>query len=193
MRWPGPQRCQMPRSKALEGFLLKAKAGDPVPFPDLSLTIIKLMARANTSSSYLERCPGPLRPGGQGLYPRHRAQSPLPRPADPALVKSGLAGKPVPYSPDELEVLAAHCTEAEDAAKKVERQVGKAARRCCCNRDSASSLRGLSPSRRGRQRDLGAAAHPAGGRETGQRLCGRRRRRPGARPVDLHRRSAGLY
>jgi exoribonuclease-2 len=43
------------------------------------------------------------------------------------LLKAALEGKPVPYSKDELDILATHCTEAEDAAKKVERQVEKSA------------------------------------------------------------------
>jgi exoribonuclease R len=43
------------------------------------------------------------------------------------LLKASLAEHPVPYDKDELKALAAHCTEEEDAAKKVERQVGKSA------------------------------------------------------------------
>ena len=38
-----------------------------------------------------------------------------------------MEGKPLPYSKDELDELASHCTEAEDAVKKVERRVEKSA------------------------------------------------------------------
>ena len=43
------------------------------------------------------------------------------------MLKAALAEQPAPYGNDELEALAKHCTEEEDAAKKVERQVGKSA------------------------------------------------------------------
>ena len=43
------------------------------------------------------------------------------------LLKAALDGQPVPYDEDDLEALAKHCTEEEDAARKVERQVGKSA------------------------------------------------------------------
>jgi exoribonuclease R len=42
-------------------------------------------------------------------------------------LKAAMAGQTQPYENDELATLARHCTEAEDAAKKVERQIIKSA------------------------------------------------------------------
>jgi exoribonuclease-2 len=43
------------------------------------------------------------------------------------LLKAALAKRPVPYSADELQALAQHCTQKEDDAAKVERQMNKSA------------------------------------------------------------------
>ena len=43
------------------------------------------------------------------------------------LLKAALAGAGTPYSMEELRTLAAHCTNQENAADKVERQVQKSA------------------------------------------------------------------
>ena len=122
------QLPDIPNSKALEEFLLQEKATDPLRFSDLSLAVIKLLG----SGEYIAEVPEENPPGHFGLAVKDYVHSTAPNRRYPdlltqRLLKAALEGKPVPYNMDALDVLAVHCTEAEDAAKKVERQVRKSA------------------------------------------------------------------
>lgn len=117
-----------PDGPALEAFLIAARAADPVRFPDLSLSVIKLMG----AGEYVLELPGGHAPGHFGLAVRHYSHSTAPNRRYPdiitqRLLKAALAGLPPPYGNEELSALALHCTEQENAAKKVERQVEKSA------------------------------------------------------------------
>jgi exoribonuclease-2 len=123
--------CSLPGAPdgiALEAFLVEARKKDPAYFPDLSLCVIKLMGRGE----YVVEAPGGDAPGHFGLAVREYSHSTAPNRRFPdmliqRLVRAALAGSRQPYSEGDLESLALHCTEQENEAKKVERQVIKSA------------------------------------------------------------------
>ena len=115
-----------PDSAALERFLAKRHKADPVRFPDLSLIIVKLMG----SGEYVVEHVNSEAIGHFGLSVRDYTHSTAPNRRYPDLVtqrmiKSVLMEAPAPYSAAELEALALHCTQQEDAARKVERRMRK--------------------------------------------------------------------
>jgi VacB/RNase II family 3'-5' exoribonuclease len=122
----GGQLPSQPDSKALNDFLTQRKAADPDRFPDLSLAVVKLMG----PGQYVLQRPGDPEQGHFGLAVQSYTHSTAPnrRFSDlltQRLIKATLANQPTPYSDGELDALARNCTLREDAARKVERRVGK--------------------------------------------------------------------
>lgn len=122
----GEKLPAQPDSKALNDFLLRRKAADPDHFADVSLAVIKLIG---PGEYVLERA-GESAPGHFGLAVQDYTHSTAPnrRFADVVtqrLIKAMLAGQENPYSDDELTAVASNCTQKEDAARKVEREMSK--------------------------------------------------------------------
>jgi exoribonuclease-2 len=117
-----------PSARALEDFLSGRRQADPIRFPDLSLSVVKLLG----SGEYVVEHPGQAVDGHFGLAVGTYTHSTAPNRRFPDLVtqrllKAAMAGQPAPYAVDALDGLAHHCTEQEDNAAKVERQVRKSA------------------------------------------------------------------
>jgi VacB/RNase II family 3'-5' exoribonuclease len=117
-----------PSAVALDEFLTKRRRADPARFPDVSLSVVKLLG----SGEYAVQLPGERRDGHFGLAAKDYTHSTAPNRRYPdlatqRLLKAAIAGQPPPYGEEELTALARHCTEQEDDAAKVERQVRKSA------------------------------------------------------------------
>jgi exoribonuclease-2 len=180
-----------PDCSALEAFLRRRKRVDPLRFPDLSLTIVKLMG----SGEYAVDVPGREPIGHFGLAVRDYTHSTAPNRRYPDVItqrmlKAALAEAPPAYSLTELGDLASHCTEQEDDVQRIERQVRKSLRRCCWKAATASAsgiVTGASEKgtwvRLRRPSRAGWAA----------RLGRPRRRRPRGSETPRHRRRARLH
>jgi exoribonuclease-2 len=117
-----------PDPRALSEFLAARKAADPVHFPDLSLSVVKLLG----PGEYMVEAPGAEQQGHFGLAVNDYTHSTAPnrRYADlvtQRLLKAIATRSAANYSEAELQQIAAHCTEREDAARKVERLMRKVA------------------------------------------------------------------
>jgi exoribonuclease-2 len=115
-----------PDSKALNDFLLDQKQKDPDHFPDISLTVVKLMG----PGEYVLVKPNQPSPGHFGLAVQDYTHSTAPNRRFPDMVtqrllKAWLAKGPQPYPEDALNSIALRCTVMEDAARKVEREMQK--------------------------------------------------------------------
>ncbi len=115
-----------PDSKALNEVLLAEKQKDPDHFPDVSLTVIKLLG----PGEYILVKPNQPSPGHFGLAVQDYTHSTAPNRRFPddvtqRLLKAWLTHSAAPYSEDELNAIAQRCTLMEDGARKVERDMQK--------------------------------------------------------------------
>jgi VacB/RNase II family 3'-5' exoribonuclease len=122
----GVKLADAPDQRALCAFLEQRKTADPIHFPDLSLSIVKLLG----PGEYVAEAPGASHDGHFGLAVDDYTHSTAPnrRYADlvtQRLLKAVIANFAAPYSENELSQIAAHCTERADAARKVERLMRK--------------------------------------------------------------------
>ena len=124
----GTELPKTPDAVALEAFLVERRRADPLRFPDLSLSIVKMMG----AGEYVAEAAGTESAGHFGLAVRDYVHSTAPNRRYPDLVtqrllKAAIAGTTAPYDMPALQEIATHCTTQENAADKVERQVRKSA------------------------------------------------------------------
>lgn len=116
-----------PDSLALNKFLIEQRRSDPDHYPDLALTIIKLMGAGEYVLSS-GRDPNP--PSHFALAAQDYSHSTAPNRRFPdlvtqRLVKAMLLNEPAPYGDDELAAIAEHTNQQDKATAKVARNMFK--------------------------------------------------------------------
>ena len=124
----GESLPDQPDPAALTQFLARRRAADPDHYPDLSLSVVKLLG----PGEYTLLKPGETSQGHFGLAVHDYTHSTAPnrRYADlvtQRLLKNVLATGANGYADEALAAVAAQCTRMEDAARKVERTTRKQA------------------------------------------------------------------
>ncbi|MFN7999157.1 MAG: RNB domain-containing ribonuclease [Bryobacteraceae bacterium] len=122
----GEQLPPEPDSAALNRFLMKRRAEDPVHYADLSLAVVKLMG----PGEYVMERADDASIGHFALAVQDYTHSTAPnrRFADlvtQRLLKAAIGGTAPPYADSDLNAIARNCTQREDAARKVERAMNK--------------------------------------------------------------------
>lgn len=121
----GVKLPDVPNPRALSDFLDQRRTADPDHFPDLSLSVVKLLG----AGEYMVEHPGEEHEGHFGLAVQDYTHSTAPNRRYADLVTQRLlkaaVSKASPYTETELAEIAKRCTEREDAARKVERLMRK--------------------------------------------------------------------
>lgn len=122
----GAELSATPSVRALGSFVAQRRRADPEGFAELSLAIVKLLG---PGEYVLQRAADPDQ-GHFGLAVDDYMHSTAPNRRYPDLVTQRLLvaaaqRRPAPYRDDELNAIAAHCTDRENAARKVERTMRK--------------------------------------------------------------------
>ena len=127
----GRYRFHLPRqpdSRALARFLDRQRRADPGRFPDLSLTVVKLMG----PGEYVSFVPGDIPIGHFALAVLDYTHSTAPNRrftdlVNQRILKAVLDRRPLPYTDHELDRLAVHLTGRDRAAEKAARFMRKVA------------------------------------------------------------------
>lgn len=134
-RWPriveiarslGDSLPDTPDARALAAFLDRRRSVDPLRFPDLSLSIVKLLGPGEYT--VLEPGSPPGEHFGLAVTGYTHSTAPNRRFADlvtQRLLKAIGKQAPEPYSRSELDAIAGRCTERDHAARKVQRLMRK--------------------------------------------------------------------
>jgi exoribonuclease R len=115
-----------PDSRALNDVLTDVRQKDPDHYPDVAVTVIKLMG----PGEYLLMRPDDDPTGHFGLAARDYTHSTAPNRRFPDIVTQRvlhamMRNDPPPYSDTDLAAIAGHCNEADKALRKIERTMQK--------------------------------------------------------------------